>query len=184
MKRFAVLASALVVGCSGLSVVAAELESGLQPGDSPGAFNVQDVTGPSKGKSLCYRCQYGNRPVISIFARDVDENLANLIKQVDGEVAKNEDNQLKAFVVLLTDDPEAAEEKLAKVAKENKIKNVPLTIFDGVQGPEGYQISNNADVSVMMWVQSDVKASHALPKGQLDKATVKKIMSDTNKILN
>ena len=184
MKRFAVLTSAVALMISGLSASAAELQSGLQPGDSPGAFNVQDVTGPSKGKSLCYRCQYGNRPVISIFARDVDENLTALIKKVDDAVAENQDSQLKAFVVLLTDDPDAAEQKLAKVAADNKIKHVPLTFFDGVQGPEGYQISSGADVSVMMWVQSDVKASHALPKGKLDKTAVKSILADTSKILN
>jgi hypothetical protein len=32
-----------------------DLKSGLQPGDSAGAFNVKDITGPQKGKSLCYR---------------------------------------------------------------------------------------------------------------------------------
>ena len=29
-------------------------KSGLQPGESPGAFNCHDITGPNKGKSLCY----------------------------------------------------------------------------------------------------------------------------------
>jgi hypothetical protein len=37
------------------AVVAGELKSGLQVGDSAGAFNVKDITGPNKGKSLCYR---------------------------------------------------------------------------------------------------------------------------------
>lgn len=30
-------------------------QSGLQPGDSAGAFNVLDCTGPAKGTKLCYR---------------------------------------------------------------------------------------------------------------------------------
>lgn len=34
---------------------AAELTSGLQVGESAGAYNVKDITGPNKGKSLCYR---------------------------------------------------------------------------------------------------------------------------------
>ncbi len=37
------------------TVVAADLKSGLQVGESAGAFNSKDVTGPNKGKSLCYR---------------------------------------------------------------------------------------------------------------------------------
>jgi hypothetical protein len=31
-----------------------EFKSGLQPGDAPSAFNCHDITGPNKGKSLCY----------------------------------------------------------------------------------------------------------------------------------
>lgn len=30
------------------------LKSGPQPGDTPSAFDVEDVTGPNKGKTLCY----------------------------------------------------------------------------------------------------------------------------------
>lgn len=65
---------------------AAELESGLKPGDSPPPFNVRDITGPKAGKTLCYRCMYGARPVVTIFTRDIDENVANLIKEVDNQV--------------------------------------------------------------------------------------------------
>jgi len=184
MKRFAVVASILAVACLSLKLSAAELKSGLEPGDAPAAFNVHDVTGPSAGKSLCYRCQYGNRPVVSVFTREIDQNVTDLIKQLDATVGRNQDNQLKAFVVLLTDDREAAEEQLADVAKQNKIEHVPLTIFENAQGPEAYQISGNADVSVMMWVESGVKVNHALPKGGLDKRTVKSIVADTSKILN
>ena len=31
-----------------------KFRSGLQPGDSTSAFQCRDVTGPNKGKSLCY----------------------------------------------------------------------------------------------------------------------------------
>ena len=53
MKRLLVSSAAVMLATS--FVVAAELESGLQVGDAAGAFNVKDITGPSKGKSLCYR---------------------------------------------------------------------------------------------------------------------------------
>ena len=54
MRRVAVPTAALLVASAGL-VAAAAVESGLQPGDNAGAYNVLDVTGPNKGKSLCYR---------------------------------------------------------------------------------------------------------------------------------
>ena len=37
------------------AAVAADLQSGLQVGEAAGVFNVKDITGPNKGKSLCYR---------------------------------------------------------------------------------------------------------------------------------
>jgi len=45
----------LLVACLPAMAAAGEIESGLQVGDKAGAFNVKDVTGPRKGKSLCYR---------------------------------------------------------------------------------------------------------------------------------
>lgn len=53
--RYSFVAAALLTFGTSALVGAAELESGLQVGDRAGAFNVKDCTGPSAGKSLCYR---------------------------------------------------------------------------------------------------------------------------------
>ena len=53
MKRFCAPALALLVATAGL--MAAELKSGLEPGEACGVFNVRDITGPNKDKTLCYR---------------------------------------------------------------------------------------------------------------------------------
>jgi len=53
MRRICVPVLALLVATAGL--LAAELKSGLQPGDPAGVFNVRDITGPNKDKTLCYR---------------------------------------------------------------------------------------------------------------------------------
>lgn len=176
------LAVALLLGVVGI-VGAAELKSGLQPGDAPPAFNVLDVTGPSAGEKLCYRCQYGNRPVVSIFTRKIDGNVAKLIKDVDGVVGKNGDKKMAAFVVLLSDDIDGAEKALTKLAKKNGIKHVPLTVYEGAAGPGSYKVSEKADVTVMMWVESDVKVNYAFGKDELKKDKVAGVVADTAKIL-
>ena len=53
--RHALLPSLAIVFAFASISVAADIESGLQVGDRAGAFQVKDVTGPAKGKSLCYR---------------------------------------------------------------------------------------------------------------------------------
>ena len=179
MKRFALACGALVAALAVSVAVADELKSGLAVGEAPGAFNVNDVTGPSKGKSLCYRCQYGDRPVISVFAREVNEDLAKVIKEIDGIVGQNKDKRMAAFVVVLSEDADKVAPKLEELAKKNGIKNVPLTTFDGAAGPEDYKISKDADVTVLAWNQSEVKSNVAL-KGKLDAASAKKIVAAAN----
>ena len=164
---------------------AADLKSGLQVGDYPGAFNVTDITGPSAGQKLCYRCQYRSRPVVSIFTRSVDENVVKLVKELDAVVAKNADEKkMAAFVTVLTNDPDAVEPTLKKVADEQKITKTPLTVFENNVGPAKYNIDEKADITIMMWVDSDVKVNYALSAGELNADTVSKIISDTGKILN
>jgi predicted TIM-barrel fold metal-dependent hydrolase len=121
--------------------------------------------------------------VVNIFAREITDDLASLVKQVDEVVAKNADKKMAAFLVVLAEDADAAAPKLEELAKKHGIKNVPLTIFDGDAGPSNYKIAKDADVTVLMWLKRDVKVNHALKKGKLDAETTKKIVADTETIL-
>lgn len=183
MKKLLASCAALCLVASGFAV-AGELKSGLEEGAHPGAFNVKDVTGPEKGKSLCYRCKYGSKPTVTVFTRELNDEVAALVKGIDKVVAKNQDQKLSAFVVLLTDDPDAAEPKLEAFAKKQNIKNVPLTIYDGAAGPPTYKIAKDANLNVMMWVDSNVKVNHAFKKGEFNKKIAQKVVKDTGKILN
>lgn len=153
-------------------------KSGMEIGEVPLPFDVNDVTGPNKGKHLCYRCLYGGRPVVGIFVREFDENAKTLIKKIDQEVANHQDEKMAAFVVLLTDDPESAKPELQKIATETKIKNVPLTVFQGTDGPRGYNVKKDAIVNVMMW-EGDVKANRAYQKGQLNNQEIEEVLADS-----
>lgn len=53
MKKLALSIAAL--GILSIGAFAAEkIQSGPQPGQRMGAFDVVDVSGPNKGKQLCY----------------------------------------------------------------------------------------------------------------------------------
>ena len=120
---------------------------------------------------------------MSIFAREITDDLASLVKQVDEQVGKNGSKDMKAFFVLLAEDADAAAPKLEKLAKDQGIKNVPLTVFDGESGPGSYKIAKEADVTVMMWKGLKVKANHAFKKGELNKKGVEATVADVPKIL-
>jgi hypothetical protein len=182
MKK-ALLALAAAFMMTATVAQAGDLKSGLQVGDYPGAFNVTDITGPSAGEKLCYRCRYGARPVVSIFARKMDDNVMKLVSEIDSVIQKNDDKKMAGFVTLLTDDPDAAESSLKAVAEKGKIKALPLTVFENNIGPSRYKIDEKAEVTVMMWVDSDVKVNHAFAAGELNKDALAKIVADTSKIL-
>lgn len=54
MHRLWMTSIAAAVAVCGVAI-AADLQSGLQVGQSAGAYNVKDITGPDKGRSLCLR---------------------------------------------------------------------------------------------------------------------------------
>ena len=122
--------------------------------------------------------------MVSIFAREITDDLASLVKQIDKKVSENADSKMAAFVVLLSEDPDADESKLKALAAKHGIKNVPLTIFDGVAGPPRYKISEDADVTVLMWSGLKVKANFAFTNKQLEAKSITQVVSGTSKILN
>ena len=121
--------------------------------------------------------------MVNVFAREITGNLASLVKQIDAIVAKNEKKKMAAFLVHLTDDADASEAALKKFAAKHRIKHTPLTNFDGLAGPDVYNIAEQADVTVMMWVESKVKVNFALRKGELTKKKITEIVAQTAKIL-
>lgn len=183
MRTFAAF-GVMALAMSLQSAQAAEIESGLKVGDYPGAYYVEDITGPAAGEKLCYRCRYGSRPVVNIFARSMNAEVAKLVQQLDGVVGKNEDAGMSAFVVLLTDKPDAEAKSLKAAAGKLGIKHTPLTVFENSAGPNKYKISKDADITVMMWVDSDVKVNHAMKASDLNATSIAKIIGDTKKILN
>ncbi len=174
----------LALGTSAFAAEKSDEKSGLQPGESPGAFQVLDATGPSEGKKLCYRCKYGAKPVVNIFTRELNDSVAKLIKAIDGKVGDNKEKQMRAFVVLLTDDPDAASEELKKFAKKHGIKNIPLTSFENTAGPGSYKIAKNAGLTIMMWNKMRVKVNHTSVKAELSAEKIKEVVADTKKILD
>ena len=183
MKRLLSLTVALMLVAAGSVSTAAEVKSGIEVGSRVGAYTVNDCTGPNAGKSLCYRCQYGKRPVVNIFAREMDGNVQELIAKIDEKVGQNRDKKMAAFVVHLTDDADKSSSELKKIADSKKIKNTPLTNFEGQAGPSSYKISKDADITVLMWVNSKVKVNHAFKKGDLSKDKIDTLVNETSKIL-
>jgi hypothetical protein len=176
-----------VIGACLVGVIGAggeDFKSSLQPGTALSSFHCRDVTGPNKGRSLCYVCDAGPNPVAMLFARDITPPLVNLIKEFDSAVTKNKAADLRSFAVFLCDDTEEMEPTLVKLAEKEKIsKSVPLTVVEDIAGLEAYKIHKNAAVTVLLFTKGKVVSNFAYKAGELQEKQVKAIMADLPKIL-
>jgi hypothetical protein len=166
-----------------------ELKSGLQPEQPIPAFDVTKVAGAADdgvntGDTLCYRCKYGKRPMVMIFTRKTDENLAALVKQLDEAVSKNQDKQLKAFVNVMGESPDAAKSAAKEFASKNKFTNVPVVVpVEYSNGPDNYGINPKADVTILVASNGKVTANHTFEKGLSCEACVESVIKDVNKLV-
>lgn len=187
MKRVLSLFAAVALLVSGVAV-AEEIKSGLKEGADIGAFNVTKCAGAESdgvdvGKNLCYRCKNGARPQVMVFTRSTDDKVVALVKQLDAELKKHEDEQLRAFVNVLGDSKAAATEQAKKLATASKAEQVPFVVPNEVEnGPEDYGINAKADVTIIIANKSKVVANRAVASAKdLD---VEAVLSDVKKMLN
>jgi hypothetical protein len=173
----------VVAAVTGVAV-AADMKSGPQPGDKfPGPFHPLNVTGESKGEKQCLVCKAGNSPVAMVFARCADcEMTKALVKKLDEVTVKNKAADMESFAVYLTDDTEVFTKKLESFNKSANLKVCTLAI-DNPTGPEKYNVSKDADVTVVLYVKRDIKANYAFKKGELTAEKIDAIVKDVAKIV-
>jgi hypothetical protein len=160
----------------------AEVTSGYQVGESVGAMTVTKVTGNAldgvpDGKTLCYRCKMGSRPVVMVFARTADEKLAKLLKKLDEEIEEHASAKLTGFVNMLGADAESLKKDSAEFVKVHGLERIAFVVpAESANGPADYKIAPDADLTVVCFKGGKVTANHALAKGQLSEEKIDAIV--------
>ena len=116
-----------------------------------------------------------------IFAREISDNLTSLVKKIDEATAKNSSCKMGSFVVFCSDE-EDLDKKLKSLAEKEKLKKLVLSI-DNPAGPKAYNVAKDADVTVVLYTNQNVKVNYAFKKGQLKEADITKIVEEISKIL-
>jgi hypothetical protein len=120
-----------------------------------------------------------------IFAREISDPLTSLVKKIDAATVKNSECTMGSFVVFCSDD-EGLEKKLKELAEKEKLEKVALAI-DNPNGPPGYDVAKDADITVVLYrgayAKGSVKANYAFKKGELKDEDIGKIVGDLTKIL-
>lgn len=193
VKNLSVLSLGLVVALASVVTLNAEeaatkaLKSGPQKGDSIGAFNVTKLCGAEKdgvdvGKNLCYRCRNGSKPQVMVFTRSTDPKVAELVKKLDGAIAKHEDAALRAFVNVMGEDKDDITETAKKFAAKTGAKHIPFVIPNEFEnGPDNYGINAKAEITVVMAAKKGVLANHSFASAK--DLNVDAVIADLAKIV-
>jgi hypothetical protein len=186
MLRFGIAMFAFAVSALVLNSVIAQsggsVKSGPQVGQElPGPFHPLNVTGENKGKKHCLYCENGGNPVAVVFAREATPEVAKLLAQLDEATNKNSKAKMGSFAVFCND-KDGLDKTLVKLASDKKLTKLVLSI-DNPGGPEKYNISKDAEVTVLLYYDRKVEANHSFKKGDLNDAAITKIVADVSKIV-
>ncbi|HVS39982.1 MAG TPA: hypothetical protein VMS17_30770 [Gemmataceae bacterium] len=179
-------AIAATVALTSVALAAEALVSGPQvDGKVPGAFEPYNVTGEAAGTKNCLVCQNGENPVVMIFAHEVTPELTKLLKRVDQITGKHKDADMGSFVVFVSND-KSLESQLKDLARDQELKNLVLAIWNDPNeqaGPKKYHVNPDADVTVVLYTDLNVKANHAYRKSEFSEKDIDAIAGEVSKIL-
>jgi len=157
------LTALLTAGAGAAPAVA--LRSGPQVGERPLPFTSNIVTGPYRGQQHCYICGLKEEPAVLVFARRTDENTGRLLRTVRDAVREHQSQKLFAWFVFLAEPSTAAQTEMEsaayRFAAENTASALPISVLGEPQGPPGYRIAPDAEVTVVLFRSGKVISNRA-----------------------
>ena len=173
-----VLATVTTVGADGLVSPIESNSSSEVP-----SFYVRAVTGPLAGKSVCYVCRNGDRPVVIVLLRDLGPDTAPLLKDLDRTVNRHRADGLRCFAVLLTDTPQRDAARLQTLAFDEKI-DLPLTVT-GEATTQGSTLAFPRDsaVSIVTYQDRRIVERFLFKSGKCDESARQSIIAASERLL-
>jgi hypothetical protein len=172
-------AFAALLFASAAAVAADPVTSGLPVGKRPGPYSFLVATGPQRGQPTCYVCEQheGGKPAAVVFARSLSDPLGKLLAKLEAAGAGKDATGYKVWMTQVT--PTADLDALATWSQKQGLKGVPVGAFEGTDGPPAYRLSPDADVTVMLFVKTQVVANFAFRKGELTDKAVEQVVGAT-----
>jgi hypothetical protein len=164
------------------------LRSGPQVGGRPLPFTSNLVTGPQRGRQYCYVCELKDEPAVLVFARHPDEATARLLRELRDAVREHEKAKLFGWMVFLaqadTDSERELERQAYGFAKQNNATALPVSVLGDPQGPPGYLISPDAEVTVIVFQRAKVLYNHAYRAREWSSKTAASALKELPRLLS
>lgn len=156
--------------------------SGVPVGQRPGPYSFLIATGPDRGKQECYVCAQADKPTVVVFGRTLSPATGKLLAALDAEATARKDARLKCWFTQLTDTADL--DALAKWSRTHGLKSLTVGAYEDVDGPPGYTIAADAEVTVVMFVNKKVVVNVSLRPGELTTERIADIRASLPRVLD
>ena len=148
------------------------LQSGPAAGNEVPSFFVRAITGPQMNRSVCFVCRNGDRPVVMVVLRRLENGSSAVLKAVDELIDRRRADGLRAFGVMLSDEPAKVAPQLQTISFDEKL-NMPLSVGpETLAERETLSVDSAASVTIVIYRERKVIWTAALRSSELrDEAT-------------
>lgn len=151
-------------------------------GDEVPSFYVRTVTGPLAGKSVCYVCRHGDRPVAMVLLRELGADATALLKELNQTVDRHRADGLRCFAVLVTGTPQREAPRLQTLAFDEKL-DLPLTLAsEAIAAEAALNVEPEAAITVVLYEDRRIVSRFTHRVGSCDEAARREIVSAAEKL--
>jgi hypothetical protein len=151
-------------------------------GDEVPSFYVRAVTGPLAGKSVCYVCRHGDRPVVMVLLRELGADATALLNELNQTVDRHRAEGLRCFAVLVTGTPQREAPRLQTLAFDEKL-DLPLTLAsEAVAAEAALNVDSEAAITVVLYEDRRIVSRFAHRSGSCNESARREIVSAAEKL--
>ena len=171
------------------TTASAPLQSGPVAGKEVPSFFVRAITGPQMNRSVCFVCRNGDRPVVMVVLRRLESGTPALLKAIDELIDRRRADGLRAFGVMLSDEPSKVAPHLQTISFDEKL-NMPLSVGPETLGErDSLNVDPAASATIVVYRQRKVLWTVALRSHELRDEAVRtrrtrEIIEQTEKLLS
>ncbi len=158
--------------------------SGVAEGKRPGPYSSLVSVGTDRGKSHCFVCEAADRPIVIVFARKLDEPVGKLTQLLDKALSEHKKEELRAWVTFLNDDQAAFDPKVVDWSRKYGLRNVPVSVFEDVDGPPSYKLHKDAEVTVLLSVKQKVRKNFTFRDKELTNKKIDEVAKALSAMLS
>ena len=146
-------------------------------GEEVASFYVRAVTGPLAGKSICYVCRHGDRPVVMVLVRELGADVAALLKELDRCVNRHRADGLRCFAVLVTGAPQREAPRLQTLSFDEKLE-LPLTLAgEAIADAAALNIEPDAAITAILYEDRHIVSRFSFRTGTCDAVARQSVVS-------